>query len=187
MFYVFLNGDFDFNTEPTVHVDYLYKRGNSQNQSYHEPRGIRIERDSQGRIRRIGNVFISYSFDNQVKRIGTVYIQYHRGRMEQIGNMRIIYGRYGLSFRGSVKGHYVSHNPYYSNNWTSLNNGHFVTWEYGYYDSFFSSNDFHQGYENYDEDDNFYYFRTKGNKKEGQIIKRKKENNSHKNESRRKM
>ena len=185
MFYVFLNGDFDFNTEPTVQVDYLYKRGNSH---YVAPRGIRIERDAQGRIRRIGNVFISYSFNNQVKRIGTVYIEYFRDRMERIGNLRIIYGRYGIRFEGSVKGYSYNNNPYYSNGWTSFNNGHFVTWEYGYYDNFFSSHDFNNNYENYDEDSDYYYFRSKDkDAKEGTIIKRKKENKSTKNESRRKL
>ena len=185
MFYVFLNGDFDFNTEPTVQVDYISKRGNHHQAA---PRGIRIERDAQGRIRRIGNVFISYSFDGQVKRIGSVFISYSRGRMDQVGNLRIVYNRYGISFIGSVKGYYSSYNPYYSNQWTSFNNGHYVTWEYGYYDSFFNSNDFYNDYESFNEDDQYYYFKSKNSERdEGQIIKRKKENLSTRNESRRQV
>jgi len=185
MFYVFLNGDFDFNTEPTVQVDYISRRGNQHQDA---PRGIRIERDAQGRIRRIGNVFISYSFDGQVKRIGSVFISYSRGRMDQVGNLRIVYNRYGISFIGSVKGYYSSYNPYYSNQWTSFNNGHYVTWEYGYYDSFFNSNDFYNDYESFNEDDQYYYFKSKNSgRDEGQIIKRKKENLSTRNETRRQV
>ncbi|MCC6700945.1 MAG: hypothetical protein IT221_05460 [Fluviicola sp.] len=185
MFYVFLNGDFDFNTEPTVQVDYVYRRGNQHQAA---PRGIRIERDAQGRIRRIGNVFISYTFDGQVKRIGSVFISYFRDRMDKVGNLSIIYGRYGISFMGSVKGYYSSYNPHYSSNWTSFNDGHYVTWEYGYYDSFFNTHDFYNDYESFNEDDQYYYFKSKDSgKNDAQIIKRKKENLSTRNETRRQI
>lgn len=184
MFYVFLDGEFDFNTEPTVQVDYISKRGNSH---IAIKKGVRIERDAQGRIRRVGNVFISYTYDGKVKKIGSVYIDYFRGRMEQVGNLRIVYGRFGVDYVGSVKGGYYSYNnnnPYYSDHWTSYNNGHYVTWEYGYYDSYFNTSDFHNNYESFDEDSNYYYFRTKDTgEKEGTIIKRKKENLSSRNES----
>ncbi len=185
MFYVFLDGEFDFNTEPTVYVDYISKRSNVHVQG---KKGVRIERDAYGKIRRIGNVFISYAYDGKVKKIGSVYITYDRGRMESIGNLDIVYGRYGVEFFGSVKGYHYHGNPHYTDHWNSYNNDYWVTWEYGYYDSFFNSNDFYNDYERYDEDDDFYYFRTKntGNVKgEAKIIKRKKENLSTRNESRR--
>lgn len=185
MFYVFLNGSFDFNTEPTVYVDYISRSGNVHIQT---KKGIRIERDAQGKIRRIGNVFISYSFDGKVKKIGSVYITYDRGRMESVGNLDIVYSRHGIQFFGSVKGRNYYGNPYYSSNWNSFNNGFFVTWEYGYYDSFFNSNDFYTNYESYNEDSDFYYFRTKSNEDDkGTIIKRKKENISARNENRRQL
>lgn len=185
MFYVFLDGSFDFNTEPTVYVDYISRRGNTHTQTN---RGIRIERDAQGKIRRIGNVFISYSYDGKVKKIGSVYITYDRGRMESVGNLDIVYNRYGIEFFGSVKGRNYYGSPYYSSNWNSFNNGFYVTWEYGYYDTFFTSNDFYNNYESFNEDSDFYYFRTKDNgKDEGKIIKRKKENLSSRNESRRQL
>jgi len=185
MFYVFLDGSFDFNTEPTVYVDYISRRGNVHVQG---KKGVRIERDVYGKIRRIGNVFISYAYDGKVKKIGSVYITYDRGRMESIGNLDIVYGRYGVEFFGSVKGYHYHGSPHYTNQWNSYNNDYWVTWEYGYYDSFFNSNDFYNDYESYNEDSDYYYFRTKDKgKDEGTIIKRKKENLSARNDTRRKL
>lgn len=187
MFYVFLDGTFDFNTEPTAYVDYVSRRGNPR---YDDPRGTRIERDAQGRIRRIGNVFISYAYDGQVKRIGSVFIEYNRGRMERIGNLKIMYTRYGIQFAGTVKGFNGHHNsPYYANQWSSFSypNGYTV-WEYGYYDPFFQSQDFYNNYESVNEDSDFYYFKSKENgTKEGNVIKQKKAENSRGNETRRKV
>lgn len=186
MFYVFLDGTFDFNTEPTTYVDYVSRRGNTH---YDEPRGIRIERDAQGKIRRIGNVFISYAYDYQVKRIGSVFIEYNRGRMERIGNLKIMYTRYGVQFAGNVKGGYYNNNHYYTNNWNSFSypNGYTV-WEYGYYDPFFHSQEFYNNYESVNEDSDFYYFKSKDKgTKEGNIIKQKKAENSRNNETRRKV
>jgi hypothetical protein len=185
MFYVFLDGEFDFNTEPTVYVDYVSRRGNAHAKV---KKGIRIERDAYGKIRRIGNVFISYTYDGKVKKIGSVYITYYRDRMESIGNLDIVYSRYGVEFFGDVKGYSYHNSPYYSSNWDSFNNDNCVTWEYGYFDTFFTSHDFHNNYENFNEDNDFYYYRTKntGNK-EPQIIKQKKENKSSPKETRRKL
>jgi hypothetical protein len=184
-FYVFLNGDFDFNTAPTAQVDYVSRRGNH---SYHTPHGVRIERDGQGRIRRVGNVFISYSRYNKVKRIGSVFIDYRRNKMIKVGNLRIIYDHYGVRFIGSVMGH-TFYSPYFSSGWSSFNTpGGWMTWEYGYYDPFFHSHDFTVNYVNYHEDDNYYYYRSKNDKaKKGQVIKRKKAANSNRGESRRQL
>lgn len=187
MFYVFLDGTFEFNTEPTVQVDYLSRRGNPH---YTEPRGTRIERDAQGRIRRIGNVFISYAFDGQVKRIGSVFIEYNRGRMERIGNLKIFYARHGIQLVGQVKfGNNHYQNSYYSSNWTSFSIPYgYTAWEYGYYDPFFHSQDFYNNYESVNEDSDFYYFKSKDNgTKEGTIIKQKKADRSTQNENRRKV
>lgn len=193
-FYIFLDGEFDFNTATTAQVDYIYRNGR-RTARYGTPRGTRIERDYQGRIRRIGNVFISYTYDDKIKRIGSVFVRYNHNRMQKVGNLKIVYNRYGVRFLGSVKGHYGYYNPYYSNHWNSYNNynsyGQWDTWEYGYYDSFFNNNDFYHNYESYDEDDDYYYYRSKSKngKKiaDGKIIKRKKAVNSKRNESRRKL
>ena len=139
-FYVFLDGTFDFNTAPTASVDYI-KRGRRSDR-HTSPRGVRIEHDYQGRLRRIGNVFINYDHNDRVKRIGSVYIKYRRNKMKKVGNLNIHYDYYGVHFTGSVKynyynGSYYTHNPYYSYGWSSFNDWDmWDTWEYSYYDPY---------------------------------------------------
>lgn len=194
-FYIFLDGEFDFNTAPTAHVDYIYKNGRRTSKRY-TPRGIRIERDYQGRIRRVGNVFISYTFDDKIKRIGSVFVKYNHNRMKKVGDLKIIYNSHGIRFIGSVKGHnHNSYNSHYSYGWSSFNNSNtwygWDTWEYGYYDSFFNGSSFYSDYERFEEDDDFYYYKSKeikGSKaQKGKIIKRKKAVKSKRNESRKKV
>ncbi|WP_447635617.1 hypothetical protein [Flavobacterium microcysteis] len=126
-FYVFPDGQFDFNTEPTVANDIVYyksgKRSSSANvnTTYGAPgvrngQGVKIEHDSQGRIRRIGNVFVNYDAYDRIKRIGTVYMSYNRYALSQIGGLQLIYNRRGeiVDMMGSVKG-----NDYAGNNGNS--------------------------------------------------------------------
>ena len=132
-FFVFPNGEFDFNTRPEdSEGDYFYKtagkRGNTQEQrptNY----GTRIEHDSFGRVRRIGNTFINYDNRDRVSRIGSVYMRYNRIALTQIGGMRIIYNRRGeivdtvgniKSYSGYVYNNYNNH--YYDDNYTASNN-----------------------------------------------------------------
>lgn len=184
-FYVFLDGAFDFNTAPTAYVDYIEKNGR-RTPKHASTRGIRIERDYQGRIRRIGNVFISYTFNDKVKRIGTVFVKYNRNRMQRVGNLKIVYNRYHVRFIGKVKGRY---NQYYTQNWSSFNGfNNWDTWEYGFYDPFFTHQSFFNDYESFNEDDDFIYFRSKrkaGSATKGKVIKRKKATKSKANDSRR--
>ena len=64
---------------------------------------------------------------------------------------------------------------------------------YGYYDTFFYDDDFFNNYESYNEDNDFYYYRSKRNTKsgnkasKGKIIKRKKAVKSKRNEIRKKV
>jgi hypothetical protein len=94
-FMVFPNGELDFNTEPSVngggHSSNYYRRGvnNSTN------RGTRVEHDSKGRVRRVGNVFINYDYAGRVKRIGNIYMDYGRYGLSQIGYLRLLYDNYG--------------------------------------------------------------------------------------------
>ena len=104
-FYVFPNGEFDFNT-PEGRRNFVP-----------ENNGVRIEHDALGRVRRIGNVFINYDFQNRIKRIGTVYMSYNRFALDQIGGLKIIYNRRGqiINMHGSVKGfeaNYCNTNSY---------------------------------------------------------------------------
>ncbi len=118
-FYVFPNGEFDFNTAQSTNSDVLYRNGRRNfNQTYGVPSngGVKIEHDAKGRVRRIGNVFINYDFDNRIKRIGSVYMSYNRFALSQIGGLRIMYNRRGeiVDMFGSVKGYY--NNYQYTNN-----------------------------------------------------------------------
>jgi len=139
-FFIFPNGEFDFN-------------GQGRHYRYAGYRGVRVERDRFGKIRRIGNVYLNYNRYGQVSRIGSVFIKYNRrGLVEKIGRKRIRYNR---------RGYYV-----YGQSW-----GHpgFVTGVDFYYGP--SQN---YGYEPYDEaldynynddDDDNYYYRQPGERK----------------------
>ena len=130
-FYVFPNGEFDFNTTPTVNSDVYYRRSanappEGRRNFIPENNGVRIEHDALGRVRRIGNVFINYDFQNRIKRIGTVYMSYNRFALDQIGGLKIIYNRRGqiINMYGSVKGfeaNYCNTNSYeYNSNYNNI-------------------------------------------------------------------
>ena len=150
-FFVFTNGDFDFDTS----------------NSYH--RGVRIDRDFRGRIRSVGNVFINYDRFGNVTRIGSVFINYHRGQLVSVGDLRVFYDRYGYPvFRGNV------HDFYYDNGIRfSINFGRI----YNYNDAFFFHTDFDRNYVRFREDRDFYYYKSNRNNNfadENSIIKRRK-------------
>jgi len=135
-FFVFPNGEFDFNTRPEdSQGDYYFKTAGKRTTTVERGRpvnyGVLIEHDSFGRVRRIGNTFINY--DSRDRVIGTVYMKYNRFALTQIGGMRIVYNRRGdiVDTIGSIKGHrntgyvYNNHNQnYYDNddNYTASNN-----------------------------------------------------------------
>ncbi|MCX6171547.1 MAG: hypothetical protein NT048_01750 [Flavobacterium sp.] len=130
-FFVFPNGEFDFNTRPLdSEGDYFYKtagkRGNGQERRTMNY-GTRIEHDSFGRVRRIGNTFINYDSRDRVNRIGSVYMRYTRFALCQIGNMRIVYNYRGeiVDTVGRIKGYsssgyaYNYNNHYFDDNYTA--------------------------------------------------------------------
>lgn len=139
-FFVFLNGDFDFNTRPEdSQGDFFYrtagKRGNVSTARRTFNYGTRIEHDSFGRVRRVGNTFINYDRFDRVSRIGSVYLKYNRIGLAQVGNLKLIYNRRGdlVNTIGSVKGWRnngyayndnwdVDYNPAYSGGATTDNN-----------------------------------------------------------------
>lgn len=143
-FYVFPDGQFDFNTEPSSSGDVFYKGGRrNPNATYGAPAtingGVKVEHDYKGRVRRIGNVFINYDAQDRIKRIGSVYMTYNNYALTRIGNLQIIYNRRGqiINMIGSVNGRSAA-----------AQNGSNST----YYGS-------SQGYNN--QNDNYYY-RTAG-------------------------
>ena len=139
-FFVFLNGDFDFNTRPEdSQGDFFYrtagKRGSVSTARRTFNYGTRIEHDSFGRVRRVGNTFINYDRFDRVSRIGSVYLKYNRIGLAQVGNLMLIYNRRGdlVNTIGSVKGWRnngyayndnwdVDYNPAYSGGATTDNN-----------------------------------------------------------------
>ncbi|HEX9152916.1 MAG TPA: hypothetical protein VF842_12580 [Flavobacterium sp.] len=114
-FFVFPDGQFDFNTRPSTDSDMYYKsnRRGGINKTYGAPvnfrnanYGVKVEHDNFGKVRRIGNVFINYDSNDRIKRVGSVYMSYNRYALEQVGGLQIIYNRRGqiVDLVGSVKG-----------------------------------------------------------------------------------
>ncbi|MEO8517494.1 MAG: hypothetical protein ABI426_12140 [Flavobacterium sp.] len=149
-FFVFPNGDFDFNTRPDdSHGGYVYKTAGKRSTVTVERNpvnyGIRIERDSFGRVRRIGNTFINYDYNDRVSRIGTVYMRYNSFALSQVGGLRIVYNRRGqiIDIVGAVKGYSYQNSPRNHNN------------NYG-------NSDYDNG-STYNDDD-YYYYKADGTK-----------------------
>ncbi|WP_299128831.1 hypothetical protein [uncultured Winogradskyella sp.] len=158
-FLIFPDGSFDFNTEILApspnNDDYYYKQNRRRtNRTYGAPgtqyhrrdRGVLIRHDRLGRVRRIGNVFMNYDRQGRIKRVGSVYMNYRRGQLKQVGGLRIIYNRYGeiVDTRGFVN---------FNNR---VNIWHSQTFDDDWND-------------NWNNDNDFYYYR-----KNGKIKKQKK-------------
>jgi len=114
-FLIFPDGSFDFNTEFGNNVSDVYYRTSrtrrgSINTTYGapgtvyrnqhsatRPRGVIITHNSNGQVRRIGNVFINYDRQGRIKRAGSVYMSYQRanGLLRQVGGLRVNYNRWG--------------------------------------------------------------------------------------------
>ena len=162
-FYVFLDGEFDFNTRPGNRYGTFYKKKNRnhKNKSF---KGLRIERDYRGNIRKVGNVFINYNRYGKVSRIGSISVDYRFRNVSRVGNLSIRYDRRGdIQYYGKVK---PRHRYRYRD-----------SREYAYNNRLFSQSNFNSVYESFDEDDNYMYYRSRAisKGKKGSIIKRKKQ------------
>ncbi|MCL9807280.1 hypothetical protein NAT51_17245 [Flavobacterium amniphilum] len=157
-FYVFPNGDFDFNTRPQdsdTDDGYYFKaagkRGTVTVERHPVNYGVRIERDAFGRVRRVGNTFINYDAFDRVNRIGTVYMKYNSFALTQIGGLRIVYDRKRciINMYGNVKGRSYGYD--YPRGYESPRND-------------YPRNDYPRGggYEN--DDDDYYYYKADGTK-----------------------
>lgn len=162
-FYVFPTGDFDFNTgymtgfRPTR--DGFTSRRNTV-ETERGPRGIIIEHDIYGRVRRVGNVFINYDYYGRVRRIGSIYMYYNSFALNKIGGMRLYYNCHGeiIGVRG-----FINH---YNN--------------YGYNPCPAGYNYYPTHNDNFDSEDDFYFYKKDGSKEkmkpeEIETIKRDKE------------
>lgn len=137
-FYVFADGQFDFNTEPSQGGMYYKSARRTTNKTYGAPAtimagGVKIEHDRQGRIRRIGNVFMNYDANDRIKRIGSVYMSYNRFALAQVGNLKIVYDRFGriVDYIGNVKGY--SYGSAYAYDYGSYNGNSYNESDYYYY------------------------------------------------------
>lgn len=161
-FHIFLNGKFDFNThyKNTRYSDYTNKR-------YKINKGIHIERDRTGRLRRVGNSFINYDIRGSVKRIGAVYIDYRFGKITKIGNLKVTYNRWGKpTFYGSVKyNDHCKNDTYYSTGNSNIDH------TFNYDNVYFYKSDFKRNYRKYKEDDRFFYYRAIPNARIGKYSK----------------
>ena len=172
-FYVFPNGEFDFNTQNENSQGGMYYKTAGRRSfevNINLNGGVAIERDDFGRVRRVGNTFINYDFQDRVSRIGSVYMRYNRYALEQVGGLQIVYNRFGevIDMFGQVKG-FRNYQPYCNNN-VHYDNGHHF------------GNQHHQ-YENNDNqqnDDNYYYYKQNGNREK---INKNKEGDSDENKS----
>lgn len=153
-FFVFQNGDFDFNTRPNNNEGSFYFKSAGRRVTTSERRspnyGVLIEQDNFGRIRRIGNTFINYDINNRVTRIGTVFMKYDRFALTQVGGMKLIYNRFGdlVDTVGNIKGR--TNNGFTSTYYGTVQN----------YNMHNSNND----YSNNNNNDSYYYYRTDGTK-----------------------
>ena len=143
-FYIFPNGDFDFNTG---NGSYIARRGGTPTTQTVErgARGIKIEHDYNGRVRRIGNVFVNYDYYGRVRRIGSVYMTYNSFALTRIGGMRLFYNYHGQII--GVTGYINEYNYGYTYN--PCPNGYIG----GTYDN-----------DDYGDDDDFYYYKKDGSK-----------------------
>ncbi|WP_313806398.1 hypothetical protein [Flavobacterium sp.] len=162
-FYVFPNGEFDFNTRPSgprrAAVNTTYGApGVRVSTTYYGPAnyGVRVEHDNFGRVRRVGNVFINYDSRNRVKRVGSIYMSYNSYALTRVGGLRIYYNRRGqiIDAIGFVNGssHAYAYNPFATTGGYGGNYGADTDYDYGY--------DSGSGY----NDDDYYYYKSDGTK-----------------------
>ena len=168
-FHVFLNGDFDFNSHSSnSYYDY---------NGYRTKRGIRINRDFNGRVRSVGNVFINYDHRGNVKRIGNVFMRYNSGALTRVGSLKIKYNRWGDPyFYGRVKPNDRLYDGY------GVNIGINLSDVCDYNDNYFYRPEFKRHYRQFKEDKNFFYYRAKPNAnigKRAKILKRRKVTSSY--------
>ncbi|SEB37051.1 hypothetical protein SAMN04489761_0220 [Tenacibaculum sp. MAR_2009_124] len=171
-FHVFLNGNFDFNTHfrNNRYVDYRGRRSRVD-------RGVRIERDYRGKIRRVGNVFVNYDNRGNVTRIGNVFMRYRRGHLIRVGDLSIRYDRWGNPYyEGSVK------NGVYFEDGIGCDDSIGIDINigdiYDYNDVYFNRRNFRNNYRQFREDDNYFYYRATPNAdigKRSKVLRRKKQ------------
>jgi len=168
-FFIFPDGEMDFDIHANAHgttTEYYYRASkNRARRGTHHQRGTKVVRDYRGRVIRVGRVFINYNYRGQVSRVGSVFISYRQSLMTRVGGLRLQYDRFGnVRYIGSVKHRYSTgyYSNYYHNYYHNYYNDYFYNnYVYDFTDDFFD-NDFFNDYEQFNEDEDFYYYRSKG-------------------------
>ena len=115
-FLIFPDGSFDFNTNINdgFYDDTYYRsisrrsnvnttrRGPNSSIKYtsnrYSNRGVSISRDRDGKVRRIGNVYVNYDRYGRITRTGSIFMSYNRGKhsnLSRVGGLRVDYNRWG--------------------------------------------------------------------------------------------
>jgi hypothetical protein len=165
-FFVFTNGDFDFNSN-----------FNNAYSDYNNRNNLTIARDYNGKIKRVGTISIAYDFQGNVSTIGAISMKYYRNKLTNVGHLKVRYNRWGNPvFFGNVKDHFYNVNGLKIN----LNIGAVCS----YNDAYFFRNDFRRNYTQFREDSRFFYYKANRNAnigKRNKILKRRKPAASHRN------
>ena len=152
-FMLFPNGEFDFNTRPALKPRTNGTSGAPRTGVYYgtSERGVKVEHDNFGRVRRVGNVYINYDAYGRVKRVGTIYMSYNSFAVTKVGNMRIVYDRRGIII--DVYG-FIN----------ALNSGYYYNPQGTHYAGGNGNNGYGNNDYDDDEDEDFYYYRKDGSK-----------------------
>lgn len=186
-FLIFPDGSFDFNTNANdgYNNNLYYKRGSrrgsvntaygirNRNYKYHGNRynrGVSITNDRDGKVRRIGNVYLNYDRYGKIKRAGSVYMNYNygHGSLSQVGGLRVHYNLWGeiVNTRGQVK-RYSDYCNFCSVRSCTVDHS-FGNRQRNHHDNDWDEDRDHDDDDNdwddgiYDNDDNYYYFKQNG-------------------------
>lgn len=170
-FYIYQNGEVDFKKPYTNTYygtsDYYYRNGkrvkksrrNSHTNRHRYNNRVKVTYDYYGRVKSVGNVYIHYNYYDKVTNVGSVFMQYRRNRLTRVGGLQILRNRYGgLKYVGQVK---PRQNYYDTGYYSFYNDYYYDDYIYDYEDNFFTENDFHTDYEQFEEDDEYFYYRSK--------------------------
>ena len=176
-FLIFSDGSFDFNTYTNNnYYNDSYYRSNSKrghvNMTYgtrnktvkytsrygNGNRGVSVSHDRDGKIRRIGNVYLNYDRYGKLKRAGSIYMHYshgHHSALNKVGGMHIKYNRRGeiINTHGQI-----NRNSDYCNFCGASS----CSADHSYRNR---QHDDYEWYDNddvYHNDDNYYYYKQNG-------------------------
>ncbi|AUP77225.1 hypothetical protein C1H87_00235 [Flavivirga eckloniae] len=182
-FLIFPDGSFDFNTNANnacYNDTYFYKRNSRRGSvnatygtkhkryrynAYRYNNGVSIIHDRDGKVRRIGNVYLNYDRYGKIKRVGSVYMNYNyrrHGRLNQVGGLRVHYNHWGqiINTRGRVK---------HSSNYCNFCGVQSCTIDHSHRNRDHDDRDDHDNDwdddDIYEDDDNYYYYKQNGKTK----------------------